>query len=560
MRIAALEVAGRRVEAAGDRDAVAAAYAALPRATPPRVPWWTMAVALGVLAAAGGVAAYVATRPEPPSRTYVRPLPPPSADAYVAGGVPLTEPALGALFGEELTDLVVDAGRLRAGRAHDVPGRLAKLRAAAPIAARGPALAAAWAAMLDAFERATVIAQRPGGPTAREYDELREAVRELSEALVAAGLGYHLEGRYKHGAPFVQSYRVEEVVFVLANGARRRVLSLRRLDRLNSTWAVLGMHDEDAGDPTLHLDRIDIHVASTVLPVLATTSPYPLGDDEWMRWPEHKELASAIGDAVRAEYAAALGADAAVATRVAALLVERADIIDTWRDKLGRRRIYFIRTDELFVPDALIDELEGEVSYRQRYRVRAIDAELAELGAPRVHARIHDLLADSVRRHEAQHGFDYDRDAELRYPPALEELLGTPFTRAGDARPVVRSARAELSAYLSSVINDPVTPHASLWGLARHAFDRNSWSTGEGYAALVALEGLARHHGVTPEGPRYARGVNRDRLAVLAAALARRSGEELRAAARALWTELYGEPPTPIVDVPRPTRAPASSR
>ncbi|MBL9020254.1 MAG: hypothetical protein JNL83_39075, partial [Myxococcales bacterium] len=49
-------------------------------------------------------------------------------------------------------------------------------------------------------------------------------------------------------------------------------------------------------------------------------------------------------------------------------------------------------------------------------RVEAIEEELAQLEAPRIASTAQQLLAASVRRHEAQHGIDDDRASPLRYP------------------------------------------------------------------------------------------------------------------------------------------------
>ncbi|NVB80769.1 MAG: hypothetical protein HOV81_20400 [Kofleriaceae bacterium] len=551
MRIAALAVAGKTPGDVGDLAGVMATYQSIGRKSLPRFPLFTVVAALLVAALVGGVAFYIATRPGPPSRTYVRVLPPPAADAYAKGGVPLSDPALDSLLGEQLTKLVIEGGRARDHAQNDLPGMLDKLHSAPAITGK-PALAKAWDDVLATFARSVLIAQRPDGPSARERDDIRESVRAFSDALHQAGLAYFLEGRFKSGYPYIQAYRVEEVVFVVAGGAPRRVLSLRRLDTLNSSYAVLGMHDEDTGDPTLHLDRIDVAVASRILPTLAPDATYKLGDDEWMRWEPNKALGKTIGAVIRREYAEALGKDAAALTKIAELLVKRGDIIDEWRDKLGRHKIVFSSTDDLFIRPELLAALEGEVPNYQRKKVVEIDNSLAELGAPRIHARVHDLVAASVRRHEAQHAFDYDRDTELRYPQALADMLGAPHDMDGNEVALVRSARAELSGYLSQIANDPATPHASLWHLAGMVFDRNEWGSGECYAGVVVLEGLAKKLGMTTfQEPRFQRGVNRERFMEIAKLLAAQPDAKLREAATALWTELFGEPLTTIVDAKR---------
>jgi hypothetical protein len=303
----------------------------------------------------------------------------------------------------------------------------------------------------------------------------------------------------------------------------------------------------------LHMERIAEFVASTELPALAPDAAYPLAEDTWLVTPEGKALAAAIGAAVRREYSAALGADAASGTQIAKLLVERGEIIAKWRDHLEKRRIVFSETDELFVPPDLLKALDGAVPHYQLERVEAIDGMLAELEAPRIHARLHDLVAATVRRHEAQHGFDYDREAEARYPDALARLLGSPHDEDGNEIAIVASARHELSAYLSQVINDPVTPHAALWHLAQQTFSRDRAGTGEFYAGVVVLEGLAAQLGLDTtllSAPTFHRGLDRERMATLALAIAKLPDDKLRDAASALWRELYGEAATTVVDKP----------
>jgi hypothetical protein len=333
---------------------------------------------------------------------------------------------------------------------------------------------------------------------------------------------------------------------VTTDGSPRRVLSIRRLDKLNTAYAVLGMHTEDL-DPVLHLERIDENVATDVMPVLAEGTAYPLGDRDWLIQDPGKALAAKVGEVVRAEYKAALGNDASRLDEIAKLLTKRNDIVDEWRDHLERKRIYFVRTESLFLPPNLLDQLADVTPNYQRRKVKEIEERLAELEAPRIHARLHDLVAATVRRHEAQHGFDYDRDTELRLPTQLQDFVGLPTDDDGNPRGFVRSARAELAAYLSQIANDPLTPQASLWHLGSQLFDRDRRGTGEYYAGIVIVEGLARHLGSAQTGERY---VSRETLAQQATVIAAAPPDKLRAAAKALWSELYGLPPTSIVDVP----------
>ena len=347
-----------------------------------------------------------------PPRVWQRPLPTPTAKAFETGGVPLHEAAIDPALAQPLTDLVVQAARART-RAQRV--RADAREPARDEAGRSPEADRRLAARARRV-RHRGVRRRARRDRSHDRDTLREAVSELTDQFAAAGLGYFLEGRFHNGYAYIQAYRVDEVVFVVTNGTPRRVLSLSRLDHLNTAYAVLGMQDENVGDPVLHMERIAEFVASTELPALAPDAAYPLAEDTWLATPEGKALAAAIGAPVRREYSAALGADGDAGTQIAKLLVERGEIIAKWRDHLEKRHIVFSSTDELFVPPDLLKALDGAVPHYQLERVEAIDGVLAELEAPRIHARVHDLVAATVRRHEAQHGFDYDREAEARYP------------------------------------------------------------------------------------------------------------------------------------------------
>ncbi len=158
------------------------------------------------------------------------------------------------------------------------------------------------------------------------------------------------------------------------------------------------------------------------------------------------------------------------------------------------------------------------------------------------------LVAASVRRHEAQHGLDADRETRLPYPDALARLIGDANDRFGQPRNFADHCRNELSAYTSQIANDPVTPKTAYFQLAHFAFARHTWGTPESYAAVVVSEGLARNLGA-PVAPVIHDGqIDRDRLATAATTIARAAPDALRAAARATWHDLYAEDITTISD------------
>lgn len=556
LRVAALDVARASTQVAPtDRDQVRATYASLPAVRPTRAPIATIVLALSMLVVAGGTYLYVDSLPGKAKRAYARPLPPPAAGAYKDGGVPLSDPAIEKLLVEDFTQLVVESGEDRRS-SFDNPerkARAARLADAPAIIARGPLLTAAWRDMLAALDR---WVHEP--ISSAEFETvnraLRTKVRTVSDQLAAVGIGYYLEGDVINTgggvAAVIYSYRVEEVVFVTAGTAPHRVLSLRRLDRLNLVKTLLGMQSAELGDPVLLLDQIDEHVATRVLPVLEPDAPFPFVDTEYLASPEGKRVARIAGEAVRRDLLAALGADAARATQIATLLGERARMVERWRDMLDRQGLVMSRTRELFLGDDLIASLEGKVPASQRDRAGEIDDEIARLEGPRIASRCHQLVAATIRRHEAQHGLDDQRDSMLRYPPALEAQLGPANDRNDVPRRSVERARHELAAYTSQLANDPSTPQFSLWNVAQFAFAQASWGTPESYAAVLLIEALGKRLGLDVEPAIHSGAIDRERLAVIATQLAALPGDRLRAITREVWLELYGEPLVPIVDRP----------
>jgi hypothetical protein len=559
-RVAALYVAKARLpDDITDRERVAAAYRAMPIAKAGGAPFVTIFAGIFGALAITSIVLLVALRPPKAKRSYKRPLPPPAAGAFKDGGVPLPDAEIEKLFKDELTDLVLESDRDRqsGGMDKDRKAHSDALLEAPAIVSKGPALAKAWKDMLGMLDRwvSVPMASKEFEKIARDF---RHRVRDVSDQLAAAGVGYYLEGDVMvrgSGAAnaLIYSYRVEEVVFVKANEKPRRVLSLRRLDQINLVHTLLGMQSTELGDPVLLLDQIDQHVATKVLPVLEPNASYPLGDDAFAT-SEGMRLSALAGKAIRDEISRALGKDAAAAHAIATLLAERRKLIDEWRDVMDQKGWRFGRTNDLFLPDGLVDSMEGHVVNAQRDRAKAIDDELARLEAPRIASLVHQLVAGTVRRHEAQHGLDDDREEPLRYPTQLSEFLGDETTD-DDGEPLryIESARAELSAYVSQVANDPRTTSLSLWNVARFAFDNDQVNSSEFYAGVLLLEGLARHLKIPSPGPTiHDRRVDRARLLEIAMPLVHIPSEQLRTAARALWKELYSEEITQIVDTSGP--------
>lgn len=552
---AALTVADRYC-APTNRTSVAVEYAAMPRLAVPRLWIATLGAAMLVTAAVTMVVALVAWSPRTAFRPRPRPLPAPAAGAFLEGGQPLVDPAIAELLTQDLIELLgeIDADRRSGGHSARRQAHGARLSVAPAVVAHGPALAEAWQAMILALER-WVDLPSSGDDFEREGGELIRIVRALSDALVAADIGYYLEGNVVSLADgahvIVASYRVEEVVFVNAGGVPRRVLSLRRLDRINYAHALLGMESAELGAAVLLLDQIDQHVATRTLRLLAPDAPYPLGDAAWTALPDGRQVAAAAGNAARRELVRWLGDDdAETGAEIARLLDERAALLEQWRAKLASRDQVLYRVDTLFLPDRFVEQLAGEVPSRQRERASAIEAELARLDAPRIAQRLHQLVATTTRRHEAQHGFDEARGSRMTYPAQVASYIGPMVHPDGAQRRHAWRVRAELSGYLSQIANDPVAPQLAYWDLVGSAFDAGAWGNPESFVAVIISEGLARALKLSSAPVIHDRQIDRVRLAALGIAIARQSDQALRDAAEATWRELFGEPITRIVDRP----------
>jgi hypothetical protein len=170
----------------------------------------------------------------------------------------------------------------------------------------------------------------------------------------------------------------------------------------------------------------------------------------------------------------------------------------------------------------------------------AVRAELAPLigtsDRQTARAALVDLMAMTAGRHETQHVLDGPRNhADL----GIKALAGITTKSL---------VQVELTAYLSQIANDPITPHLALYTALHRSFgDKRST---EAYVGVVVVEGLARQLAIPQAGPVLSGDtIDRDRLAQVASEVMRRDGSELRAAATKLYAELLGRPIVPISDL-----------
>jgi hypothetical protein len=229
------------------------------------------------------------------------------------------------------------------------------------------------------------------------------------------------------------------------------------------------------------------------------------------------------------------------------LLNERQRILSDVAENLRTRGLGMNLPDELFLPESYLDSLDNSISRTQGDRLTEIESELAQLDAAQLAFRLQELLIATVRRHEAQHGFDGSNG--LFYPKIVEQNVGP--EEIGDRENFKGSStNAELSAYVSAIASDPVTPRYSYWSMARHAFSDVNWGRAESYVAVMVTEGIAAKLKIAVDGPVIHGGaIDRDRLSKLALQIFAQSDDAIRAAAAACWAELYDAPYNVLHDV-----------
>jgi hypothetical protein len=480
-RVAALNLAKRYEVDVTNRDDVIAAYATVTRPVLPRAPLATI-FASSAVAVSVLLLVWLAITIRTPARP-VRPPTPLVTGAYFHGGKPAQDDALEQFIATELTELVIETDAERRG-SHDGAPRekhAAELRNATQITARGLALASTWRELIDSIDRWANVRT-----TSRNFHsaeaELGRRAQAVNDQFAALGLGIYLQADVMVDHGFPHA-----AIF---------------------TFSVDDVAFVRAGGETrrvLSLRRVDeLNLRHTLL----GRQGDELGDPV--------VLLDSVDELVRERVMRAYGGSA----------YPLGD--GSWRMTIYGAGIAYQ------AGEAIRRELEAALHYPTDSNNRA-----------RAEADVARLITASVRRHEARHGIDRDRETPLRYPKQLAAYV------KNDGSILSRRAAAELSAYLSQIGNDTATPQFALWNLASLTFNRERWHSAEFYVGVVVIEGLARQLGMEVRPALWRDSFERQVLVATAEPLAAQSSEKLRAAARQLWIELYGEPMLPIVDLLR---------
>ena len=516
-----------------------------------------MAIAGLLAAAALGGGAYLVLRGGEEAPASAPALAPPveiprSADAYQVGGRPLSLGPEGDALFASLADLVIALDRhARAGgkEGSETATALATVEAKLLSPAHQRLLGEpVFAALRDlvAACRATLV----------DGEAVREDADRLNAALAAAGLGYYVdEDTLDHDGgttPLLYAHAVERVqVFDVPGREPERVLWLRRLDDLNLRTNLVGSTHDGSTAAVIRLELVELVLMDYLLPALAadahcTLWPVPAS----VRAPRAKfELERRCGERVRAEMAEA-GLDPERSAALADLLAEREDRFSELRD-VARERGYRIAepagTYEVDLePYRQLAPAGGAGILRELDR---IEAELRSPAMVQLRDRVRDAYLGSVEIHEVQHRLDTER--KQRVPEALVAHAGAV---ADGAEPSAFQRRliTETSAYLAEIAAADI-PFTVMLRLSRYALDDDQWDSTYSDTAVAVIAALARELGIEHGELIANRRFVREEIGGVALAMLDRSGEELRAAARAAWQRVFqAELPRPTLRQPPP--------
>lgn len=531
LRLAYLVAARAVPEGETSVESVEQAYAAKRvRREPPR--WWaTWSLAGLAVAALVTVALVLALRPSDPRTSAAGRLLSKQLGAWVV--------ALDR-YGREAQD---------GGAGSDAKGALEDARAALLGDAPGALGTAPAEALRKMVEQAELLASPCDDCSS---DPLMEAVRALDRALAEARQPYFLDAEVLREdgvrSVIVTSFVVERERRLRSGAVDERLLRIRRLDRLNWSPSHLGFTRASLEAALVVQDQLDGLVVRRILPSLAAGGAMPLADRDDRRDDRDAGWVAAVeeraGRAVRDELGGLPGLDATAASRAGDLLFRRRELLDRMGRDLRRAGLALDEPETLTLPEDLLAQLDGKATADDLRALRSLDDELGGDGVRGAFTALHEAVAVSVERHEAQHRVDLALGDAFVVPEVLRAATG-----AGEETPHwVRRAALELSAYLSEIARDERTAGTNLAMAARFALSADQFGTPESYAILVILDELGEEAGVAREP--LGRVVRRGRIAGRVVDLLDLPPDSLRAAARRTWERLFERPlpPLEIVD------------
>jgi hypothetical protein len=538
-----------------DIEGVNKQYQSLPTAKKPFHFWWPSLLMLALVV--GSSVFFWLSSQERANRlrqdASLRPAPPPLG-AFASGGVPSTQDsALYAMFTESVPSYIIALDRTH--RLQDSADKNAVAQWKEEFESSRKSILSepiqkalgenGFARLQKILESAEEVSKADSGQAKASVDAFMESVGAFNDELAALGAGYFIDsdvissssGRFA----VIYSFAVENIDLFSIEGNTIRALTLRRIDKLNLSQALLGFTRPQLRDALLLRDQVDDLLVSYVLPGLAPDALISLVDEETEAtapaWQEPAEKRA--GQLIRDEYGKKLESSA---TQIGDLLNKRRLLFLKWNQTLSSRNIH------LSPPDTLV----GEVNYEEELDGFVPKAELAELldiqdklgsdEAEQVLSLARKLLATSVARHEVQHRADFSRSSVRKTPPALIEFVGMEVSEDGAENKFATQTKDELSAYLGELGRDEITTKVNLTLLSRFLFNRDLWGGAETYVSLVIFQEVGKELGlVVPPLLENGR-IEREKVSSLYLQITDKSPQEIREAAKRAWEKQFGEP------------------
>ena len=327
------------------------------------------------------------------------------------------------------------------------------------------------------------------------------------------------------------------------NVAERQIhaLGLTRLDNLNFEGTRLGYTRPEIRYALVVNNKLERFLLRNVLPSIHSANHSALvrdyhreADTQWVtdfeQW-AHEDLAADVQALLTAKSGTLRGL-----RELAEAASERKLAIRAISGSMPRGRLREPERYEYDPPPAV--ELSPQVDRRALQRLRRSQAILEQPHVRGAWNTIQDGFAESIARHEVQHRLDYEDDRLVQVPEVLAAYVGTTESEDRVNRRAERT-NAELSAYLSQIVQTPELSRTSMIHILSFCMSRRSWPMVECRAAIALFEALAAQ-AEFPHAPLITgRRVNRSALASIYGELRAKEPDALRTLVSTTWERLY---------------------
>jgi hypothetical protein len=415
------------------------------------------------------------------------------------------------------------------------------------------ALGARAAAALGELVSAAKVAVRASSQDDASGTALEIAVAHLDNALLAGRQPYFVDSMVgvdpEDGRRFVllSEFAVVATDLYTSAGARVRAVRLRRLDKMSFSHTLLGFVNAYRPQAMVLVDQIEEQLVDYVLPALASGAPMPmLASHEGESPGDAGGVSAEGGNGVRADVAELPGFDPDAGRELGEALRARRALYAKWNERARARRRKVEPASTMEVDVAEVERVLGDLTQRAEIdELRRIQKRLARTEVARSYETLRDAFAASIERHEVQHRLDVLRPTTT--PDVIDALVPSAQIKAVVERR--RRIQSELSAYLAQLARDDLLPHVTFALIVRFLVDPKLRGSAESYAAIAAIEELARELAISDVVPVFHdHKVDDVRVGRAYRQIVAARGSDLSAAAKRVWARLFGAPLAPLAD------------